>query len=478
MNRPIARLFGVVVLLFALLVAFTSRWTVFEAASLRENPLNSRGLIEQEHVDRGPIVAADGTVLAASRKAREDTYERTYPTGSLFANAIGYYSVLHGGATGLEKYRSSALNGQSDTGLQAILDQLQGRKPSGEKVVTTLDPAAQRVAVQALGEHHGAVVALEPRTGDVEVMASSPSFDPSAVNSQSQFKRLQEDSQGQPLINRAVQYGYAPGSTFKIVTATAAIDSGAYTPESTLSGRNEVLISGVPLKNDHNENFGEITLTQALAHSVNTVYAQVAEKLGKATLARYMARFGFDKVPRLDYPAGEMTPSGEKEGETIVAPTSPKVDVGRMGIGQDKLVVTPLQMAEVASAVADHGVLMTPHMTSRIVNAEGQVLERVQPRVQSVVMKPSTAGAVRTMMEAVVNEGTGTSAQIPGVQVAGKTGTAETELGQSINNVWFVAFAPAADPRVAVAVTLQGVPGEGASFAAPVARQVIERLLQ
>lgn len=478
MNRPITRLFGVVVLLFALLVAFTSRWTVFEAASLRENPLNARGLLEQEHVDRGPIVAADGTVLARSRRAREDTYERTYPTGSLFANAIGYYSVLQGAATGLERYRSQALNGQSDTGLQAILDQLQGRKPSGEKVITTLDPAAQRVAVQALGEHHGAVVALEPSTGAVKVMASSPSFNPNAINDSSEFKRLQADNQGQPLVNRATQYGYAPGSTFKIVTATAAIDTGAFTPESTLSGRNEVLISGVPLKNDHNEGYGQITLTQALAHSVNTVYAQVAVKLGKATMARYMERFGFDKLPQLDYPSQEMTPSGEKEGEAIVPPTSDKVDVGRMGIGQDKLVVTPLQMAEVASAVADHGVLMVPHMTSRIVNGEGQTVQTVGPRVQSVVMKPSTAVAVRTMMEAVVNEGTGTSAQIPGVQVAGKTGTAETELGQTINNVWFIAFAPAADPRVAVAVTMQGVPGEGASFAAPVARQVIERLLQ
>lgn len=477
MNRPITRLFGVVVLLFALLVAFTSRWTVFEAASLRENPLNLRGLLEQEHVDRGPIVAADGTVLARSRPAREGTYERVYPTGELFAAPIGYYSVLQGAATGLERYRSSALNGQSDTGLQAILDQLQGRKPSGEKVLTTLQPGAQQVALAALGEHHGAVVALEPRTGDVEVMASSPSFDPNAVNSSAEFQRLQQDTQGQPLVNRATQYGYAPGSTFKIVTATAAIDTGAFTPESTLSGRNEILISGVPLKNDHNEGYGEITLTQALAHSVNTVYAQVAEKLGKATLARYMERFGFDRLPQLDYPSEQMTPSGEKEGEAIVAPTSDKVDVGRMGIGQDKLVVTPLQMAEVASAVADHGVLMVPHLTSRILGAEGQTVERIQPRVQSVVMKPSTARAVTTMMEAVVNEGTGTSAQIPGVQVAGKTGTAETELGQSINNVWFIAFAPAADPRVAVAVTLQGVPGEGASFAAPIARQVIERLL-
>jgi peptidoglycan glycosyltransferase len=148
-----------------------------------------------------------------------------------------------------------------------------------------------------------------------------------------------------------------------------------------------------------------------------------------------------------------------------------------MGIGQDKLAVTPLQMAEVASAVADHGTLMVPHMTARIVNSEGQTVDRVKPQVQSVVMKPSTAAAVTSMMEAVVNEGTGTSAQIPGIQVAGKTGTAETQIGTAINNVWFIAFAPAQNPRVAIAVTLKGVPGQGAAFAAPVARQVIERLL-
>jgi len=475
-NKPIVRLYGLVVLLFALLVAFTSRWTIFEAASLRENALNRRGLLEQERIDRGPIVAADGTVLAVSRRGAEGIYERRYPTGSLFANVIGY-DFVDRSITGLESFRNAALNGQTDTGLQGILDQLQGRRPSGQKVVTTLDPAAQRVAQEALGEHHGAVVALEPRSGDVTVMASSPSYDPNRIGSSSYFKGLEAPSAGQPLVNRATQYGYAPGSTFKVVTATAALDTGAFTASSALSGRNEIPVSGVPLKNDDNESFGQITLTQALAHSVNTVWAQVAEKLGKATLGRYMARFGFDSLPQLDLPSDEMTPSGEKVGETVIAPTSEKVDVGRLGIGQDKLVVAPLQMAEVASAVADDGVLMVPHLTSRIVNAEGQVVQRVTPRVQSVVMKPSTAAAVTGMMEAVVNEGTGEGARIPGVQVAGKTGTAETELGQTINNVWFIAFAPARDPRVAIAVTLQGVPGQGASFAAPVARQVIERLL-
>ena len=475
MNRPIVRLYGLVVLLFALLVAFTSRWTIFEASSLRENKLNARTLLEHQRIDRGAIVAADGTVLARSRRGAEGIYERVYPTGGLFANTVGYY-FTDLGSSGIERYRSSALNGQSDTGLQAILDQLQGRKPTGEKVVTTLDPKAQRVAEEALGEHKGAVVALEPRSGAVTVMASSPSYEPNSLTDTRAYKQLTHDSAA-PLINRATQFGYAPGSTFKIVTATAAIDTGAYTPESTVSGKNEIPISGVPLKNDDNESYGQITLTEGLAKSVNTVWAQVAVKLGKRTLQRYMERFGFDRKPQLDYPAGEMSASGESEGERIVPPTSERVDVGRMGIGQDKLAVTPLQMAEVASTVADGGKLMVPHLTSRIVDSEGQAVLHVTPRVQSVVMKPSTAGAVRTMMEAVVNVGTGTSAQIPGVQVAGKTGTAETQIGTAINNVWFIAFAPAQNPRVAIAVTLKGVPGQGAAFAAPVARRVIERLL-
>jgi penicillin-binding protein A len=308
------------------------------------------------------------------------------------------------------------------------------------------------------------------------VMASTPSYNANAAASENAFARITRQT-GSPLVNRAVEFGYAPGSTFKVVTATAAIDSGQFTPQSTVSGRNGVPISGVPLKNDDNESFGQITLTEALAHSVNTVYAQVAEQLGKQTMARYMRRFGFDRKPQLDYPAEEMSASGEYLGERLLSPTSMRVDVGRMGIGQDKLEVTPLQMAEVAAAVADHGRLMVPHLTSRIVDSEGRTVMRVAPRVQSVVMKPSTAAAVTGMMEAVVSEGTGVSAQIPGIQVAGKTGTAQTQIGNSINNVWFVAFAPASAPTVAVAVTLQAVPGQGATFAAPVAREVMESLL-
>jgi penicillin-binding protein A len=191
-----------------------------------------------------------------------------------------------------------------------------------------------------------------------------------------------------------------------------------------------------------------------------------------------MNRFGFDRKPKLDYPAEQMSASGSYAGSRLVPPTSPQVDVGRMGIGQDKLAVVPLQMAEVAAAVGNHGTLMVPHLTQRIVDPDGRTVQRISPHVQSVVMKPSTAKTVTSMMEAVVNSGTGTAAQIPGVQVAGKTGTAETQIGTAINNVWFIAFAPAAHPTVAIAVTLQGVPGQGASFAAPVAKQVMESLLR
>ncbi len=476
MNRPILRLYGLVVLLFALLVAFTSRWTVFEASSLRENPLNHRPLLEQERVQRGAILAADGTVLARSVRTREGTYERTYPSGGEFAQAIGYSYPLSLARTGLERFRNAALTGESQSNLQSILNQIQGRSNRGDRVVTTLDPAAQRAALAALGSHQGAVVALDPSTGAVTVMASTPSYDPNALRSPASSAKLKDDSEA-PLVNRAVQYGYAPGSTFKVVTATAALDTGQFTPSSTVNGRNGIVVSGVPLSNDNDESFGELTLTQALAKSVNTVWAQVAEHLGAHTLARYMRRFGFDAKPQLDYPADEMSASGEYRHERPIPPTSPFVDVGRMGIGQDKLQVAPLQMAEVAAAVANHGRLMVPHLTARILDPEGRTVQQVAPRVRSVVMKPSTAAAVTSMMEAVVNEGTGTPAQIPGVQVAGKTGTAETQIGTAVNNVWFIAFAPAANPTVAIAVTLKGVPGYGAAFAAPVAKRVMEVLL-
>jgi peptidoglycan glycosyltransferase len=377
----------------------------------------------------------------------------------------------------MERYRNDDLTGKRNE-LSSVIDQLRGHRQTGDSVTTTLDPQAQRVAYQALAGRKGAVVALDPRTGAVKVMASYPQFDPNALRGPGTYSKLANDNSNRPLVNRATQFGYAPGSTFKVVTATAALDSGRFTPQSTVDGKNGVKISGVPLQNDYNQSFGPIDLATALAKSVNTVYAQVAERLGKQTMKKYMERFGFDSKPQLDYPKDQMSSSGEYLKGKLIPPTSRFVDVGRMGIGQDKLAVTPLQMAEVAAAIANGGKLMKPHMTDRIVDTDGRTVERIKPEVQSTVMKPSTASAVTAMMEGVVTSGTGTNAQIQGIRVAGKTGTAETQIGKTINNVWFIAFAPADHPRVAIAVTLEHQPGFGGDVAAPVAKSVMESLLK
>jgi penicillin-binding protein A len=475
-NAPIKRLFALVLVLFAVLVYFTSRNAVFDASALRDNALNRRTLLEEQRIHRGSIRAADGTVLARSVKQRGGVYSRRYPTGGLFGHAIGYsFTTL--GRAGLEKYRNDDLTGKRNE-LTSVIDQLRGHRQTGDSVSTTLDAQAQRAAYQALAGRKGAVVALDPRTGAVKVMASEPEFDPNALRGPGTYSKLANDNANRPLVNRATQFGYAPGSTFKVVTATAALDSGRFTPQSTVDGKNGVKISGVPLQNDYNQSFGPIDLATALAKSVNTVYAQVAERLGKQTMKKYMQRFGFDSKPQLDYPSDQMSSSGEYRNGHLIPPTSRFVDVGRMGIGQDKLSVTPLQMAEVAAAVANGGRLMKPHMTDRIVDTDGRTVERIKPEVQSTVMKPSTASALTAMMEGVVTGGTGTQAQIPGVRVAGKTGTAETQIGKTINNVWFIAFAPADHPRVAIAVTLEKQPGFGGDVAAPVAKSVMESLLR
>jgi peptidoglycan glycosyltransferase len=475
-NTPIQRLYALVLVLFAVLVYFTSRNAVFDAKALRDNTLNKRTLLEEQQIHRGTIRAADGTILARSVKGRGGVYSRRYPVGGLFGHAVGYsFTTL--GRAGLERYRNDDLTGKRNE-LTSVIDQLRGKRQTGDSLRTTLDPAAQRVAYQALNGRKGAVVALDPSTGAVKVMASYPQYDPNALRGPGTYSRLANDNANKPLVNRATQFGYAPGSTFKVVTATAAIDSGRFTPQSQVDGKNGVKISGVPLQNDYNQSFGMIDLTTALTKSVNTVYAQVAEKLGKATMKKYMERFGFDAKPTLDYPSDQMSSSGEYRNGHILSPTSRFVDVGRMGIGQDKLAVTPLQMAEVASAVANGGKLMKPHFTDRVVDTDGRTVEDVRPEVQSTVMKPSTASAVTAMMESVVQSGTGTQAQIPGVRVAGKTGTAETQIGKTTNNVWFIAFAPADNPRVAIAVTMEHQIGFGGDVAAPVAKAVMESLLK
>lgn len=472
MTTPIIRLYVLVLLLFGLLVVWTTRWSVFEARTLREEPLNRRALLEEQRIKRGLIKAADGSVLARSLRAGGGTYRRSYPKDSLFSHAVGY-SFISLGRAGLERSRNSALIGARDE-VSSLVGQLSGRRPEGDDVTTSLDPDAQRVAIDALGGRRGAVVALEPRTGRVKVMASVPDFDPNLVPRQ--FRSLNRRD-GSPLFNRVTQAGYPPGSTMKVVTAVAAIDSGRYTPSSTVSGQNGKLIGGVPLNNVGQASYGAIDLTSALTQSVNTVWAEVAESLGRRTMGEYMTRFGFYAKPPLDYPASERRASGEYMNGELLSPTSRLIDVGRMGIGQDKLAVTPLQMAMVAAAVANDGKLVAPHLTTRVVDPDGRVIDDVSTPSRRV-MKKSTADAVAQMMGNVVREGSGTASALSGVEVAGKTGTAETNVAQNITQPWFIAFAPIDRPRIAIAVTVERTQGGfGGTDAAPIAKQVLQSLL-
>ena len=476
MNTPITRLYVVVLLLFAVLVVGTSWNTVFRAEALRDKPQNRRALLEQQRIRRGVIRDDGDGLLARSLRRPDKTFTRTYPEQGLFAHAVGYSFTRYGRA-GLEQSRNDALSGETNE-LGTIFDRLSGGDPEGDDLLTTLDGRAQRAALQGLNGRKGAVVALDPQTGAIKVMASVPGYDPNDIAKPGTFTRLNRD-QDAPLLNRATQAGYPPGSTFKVVTAIAAMDSGRYTPESRISGRNGKVISGVPLNNDGGESFGDITLTDALTHSVNTVFGEVGEKLGKDTMRTYMRRLGFEEPVEVDLPADERAASGERNSKRRIIPaTSGSVDVGRMAIGQDKLTVTPLQMAMVAAAVANGGKLMKPHIGDRIVDRDGRTVNRIEPQEMSQVMSGEAAGEVADMMGKVVEEGTGTAAALQGISVGGKTGTAEVDRPCGPNQVWFIAFAPRHDPKVAIAVTVECSGGTGGDTAAPIAKQVMQELVR
>jgi penicillin-binding protein A len=458
-NPPVVRLFALVMVLFGLLVAFTSRWTVFEAEALRENPNNRRVLFQEELIKRGIIRAADGSLLAGNRTLPGERYGRRYPTGELFAHPLGFTS-LDRGRTGLEDYYNDPLTGRRTDAIGA-LERLLGPQKVGDDLRTTLVPRAQEVAYDGLGNRPGAVVALDVETGAVRVLAATPSFDPTEPADAETF-------------NRATQGRFPPGSAFKTVTAVAAIDSGRYEPGSQVSGANGKVISGTPLNNFGGEDFGSVDLTFALTNSINTVWAEVGETLGKETMGQYMESFGFYEDPPMDYPDNQLVPSGEYGPRgRLLSPTSDQIDVGRMAIGQDKLLVTPLQMATVAQTIANGGVRMEPRLVEEVLDPDGRTIDEPLPEEAERVMSGDTAGAVGDMMRNVVREGTGTAAALEGVEVAGKTGTAEIDIARRINTLWFIGFTD----RVAVAAVVERQQGGfGGTVAAPIAKQVLEAL--
>jgi peptidoglycan glycosyltransferase len=483
-NRQIVKLFAFIVVLFGVLVGFTSWWSVFDAEALKEKNANKRPLLEQQQIPRGRILAADGTVIAKSvpkGRGAAKRYVRRYPEGSLFGHPIGY-SFVQFGDSEFEQFHNKELIGEGSE-FSSIVDELLGERQEGNDIVTSIDADAQQLALAELQEAgFGAVVAIEPSTGAVKVMASNAPLDPNRVPFD--FEQLSQNEIERPLVNRATQGLYPPGSTFKVVTAAAGLDSGAITPESTINSPGTLEVEGTPLQNDFNEDFGAIGLDTALTNSVNTWFGQLGQELGNDTLFQYMERFGFNATPAIDLPEDEVEESGvwDIENNELLTANDP-VDLARLAIGQERLLATPLQMAQVAAAVANGGKLMKPQIWKRVVDPDGRVTETMDPSVYSEPISEETAAELTTAMEGVVSEGTGTNAAIPGVSVAGKTGTAETPGnlacggGVDENQAWFIGFAPADDPQIAIAASVECTEQFGNDVAAPIFSDVAEAIL-
>jgi penicillin-binding protein A len=490
MNRQIARLALVGIGLVAALIVATTYWQTWATAGLADRQDNEIQRVAQFSIKRGLIRAADGTILATNRKRRvagQTLYFRRYPQHGLFAHIVGY-STQSRSRSGLEASENDYLTGSNanlHTVLDTTLNRIRGATIKGNDLWLTLRPGAQRVAMEQLAGKCGSVVALDVRTGAVLAAASRPTFDPNLVESNfGAINNIRAScSPPAPLLNRATDGLFVPGSIFKVVTSAAALDSGRYTIDSRFVDRGYCIEYGKQVRNFGDmsgpEVFGSVDFLQALEHSINAVFCEIGKTIGAGRILGTSKQFGFYADPPLETPGNERSPSGLYNHGRLFYPKNPstQVDPGRLAFGQERMLTTPLQMAMVAGAVANHGVVMKPYVVGRVTGPGGGVIKRTHPEKYRRAMRTSTANDITRMMEAVVTGGTGTAAQIPGIQVAGKTGTAETGGAGTLNTTWFIAFAPANAPRVAIAVVLQNQTGAGGTTAAPIARAVMQALL-
>jgi penicillin-binding protein A len=488
-NKQISQVGVAALILIAALIVGTTYWQTWANAGLADRQDNAIRLVAQFSVKRGKIYASDGTLLATNvvkKVGGQTLYFRRYPTGPIFSDVVGY-STQSRNQTGLERSYNDYLTGSNanlDTVFHATLDRLKGSTVKGNNVYLTLRPGAQALALRELRGKCGAVVAMNPSTGAVYVLASSPPYNPNLIENHYQ-QALRSGGKCGALLNRGTAGKYQPGSSFKVVTATAALNSGRFTPSSTFYDPGYCVEYGKQVRNAGNpeapETFGNVTLATGLQHSINSVFCNIGKAIGAGLIIDYMKRYGFYKLPPLETPENERAASGlyDRHGR-LFDPRHPEtqVDPGRLAFGQERLQVTPLQMAMVAATVANNGLQMKPYLVQRVVSPQGKTIVRTKPQKLARVMGSNIAQEINTMMQSVVTGGTGTAAQIPGIAVAGKTGTAETGVGD-IYTAWFIAFAPADHPKVAIAVVVENQPGGfGGKVSAPIAKDVMEALLR
>lgn len=473
-------------ILFGLLGLNINYIQVIASSDLANNPANKRLLIQEYDVQRGQILAADRRTVIATSEETEGAlkYLRRYPLGRLYAHMSGYYSFVFGRAE-LEQSYNDLLSGRApEVALQTFVDEVLGRDRRGASLVLTIDPALQQTAAESLGDRPGAVAAVNPQTGEVLALVANPSFDPNVLSShngktiRNAWKRLNEDPD-KPLLSAATDDFFPPGSTFKIVVAAAALENGV-TPDTTFPNPPEL---DLPQTDRTLQNFGgdhclggasEITLAQALEVSCNVVFAEIGLELGAEKLAEQSRAFGYAGDIDFDIPFQEGNfPPADAFAEDLPG-------VAFSAIGQKDVRTNVLHMALIAGSIGNGGVMMQPKLVQEVRDPTGRIVRRLSPQTFGEPMSPQNADALTRMMQAVVESGTGTAAQISGVAVAGKTGTAQNPGGDP--HAWFVSFAPAEQPTIAVAVVVLnggdlGSEATGGAIAAPIARTVMEEAL-
>jgi len=481
MNKPLRRLWIVSLILFLFLFG-ASTWVQFiQAPSLNADSRNTRSLYREFGTNRGPIVVEGESVAYSTPVSTNYKYQRTYTDGKLYAPVTGFYSVVYG-RTGIERSSNEFLNGTSDSlWWDRVQHLITGSDPQGSSVELTLNAKAQKAAYEALGDQRGAAVAIDIKTGAILAMVSTPSYDPNDLASHNandvtaNYKKLSEDPD-KSMVNRAIAGDtYPPGSTFKLVTAAAAIENGLNSTDTVEAPKTYTLPgTKTDLRNfggSSCSSSGEMSLSDALRISCNTAFAILGNDLGEDKIAAQAEKFGFGAD--LNVPL-KVTPSRYPSGQN-------DAQVALSAIGQQDVRVTPLQVAMVSAAIANDGTMMQPYLVNRVRTSDLSVVEETKPKVLDRPISARTAEELTDMMIAVVNNGSGTAAQISGIQVAGKTGTAET--GNSNEpHAWFTGFAPAYDPQIAVAVVVEnggsaGSEATGGRIAAPIARAILEAVL-
>ncbi|GMA33110.1 peptidoglycan D,D-transpeptidase FtsI family protein [Litorihabitans aurantiacus] len=475
--------------MFVVLMGALTWIQVFQAGDLNADPRNQRATYREQGRERGPIVVAGEPIVTSVPVDTPYSYLRTYADGPLYAPVTGYSSIVFG-QSGVERAAGTVLNGTAPSlWRQRLGDLVTGRQPQGGSVELTLDPAVQQAAWDALEGREGAVVALDPATGAVLALVSSPSFDPNVLAGhdggpvQTAWQELLDDP-GDPLVNRAIAGDtYAPGSTFKLIDLAAALSTGDYDAETRVPAPDTLALpgSGATISNPSGERCDDgetATLALSLAKSCNTPFSQLAITLGEQAIRDQAEAFGWDA--ELQIP---MTVTPGRLGEI-----ADEAELGQAAIGQRDVRATPMQVAMIAAGIANDGEVMAPHVIATERAADLTVVEETEPRTLSEAVTPEVADTMTEMMVGVVENGTGWRAAIDGVRVAGKTGTSQTGINEGTSrdfpHAWFTGFAPADDPQVAVAVVLVNGADpasqqySGGQLAAPIARAVMQAALR